>query len=297
MNKDIHYSVVFEDKVYSLSQTGAENLFHLERFLMENRDDDLFIPLTNGKVQKFYGIYRFDKNLTSLRKDVLSTRKNYSFIDLSFSKKIIIDDRYPVYEEYWSPKDFFIDDEGQKSTYAYYPEFVWGRVELVKMIQFCRFREALPELRDVLLNEKSRRMFNATLKSLYPFFGKGNDIFLRNTLIEILIKFAFLKRDKERLNQTILFIYGKCPHKDFLGVLNQIVEEYFFEEGLDCVGPGSLSTKYWRAVVQSVLRVASLIPDKGSLEIIQKLLFHPLKGIRVSARLSYDTWKRNFKIA
>lgn len=201
--------------------------------------------------------------------------------NLSFARKIILDDRYPIHEYLWLNQDIYEDEEGNKCDANYNSGVRYGRSELVNMIGLYEYNEALPELRELLLYETSKIMRFYVLKTLNELDQRKSNLIINEVLGRV--------SEKELLTDLIMHIQMHTHEALFIKNLHKIFEEHYY--CFDVSKPSSRPSM-GREITQSVLLFCEFIFTLESLDLIEKGLTHPYPPVEKTAVYAFNSWMR-----
>lgn len=266
-------NILFENKVFSTNPNSLGLSSYLEEDTMHLRDDEIYVPIEelNELYPKFF--YYYDPVETYFRNERLKYR-TIQKTNLLFAKKVIADEHYPEDGEHWygpvvSSADTQFDPEEDEVIYT--EVFVWGRRYLLDMIAICRYSNAIPELREIILHDDSYFMRRKALRCLGVMEPEKTDPIIKE-LLEC-------TTDREMIMEILNFISARAPRTIFLRTLHEKLEEYY----LDYI-ESALGRRYFRTIPQMIMMICGKIPASESLEILEKGIQHPYPHVEHNAK-------------
>ncbi len=279
--------VLYQNNVYTNKQ--SDNFFGPDPMSVTMnhyyRDEDLYERLfdKNGRIRNFpdsthMGIFALDKDETSTRTNYQRAIKHQQ-LDLSFMRKVILDDRYPVYVEYIRP---FKRWTARRKTCLMLGEYqlTFGRSCLIQMIGSCRYEAALPEIREILLHGditgKNRKLKFDAKYALSTFSP--------TLVVPILSELLMQTKTKIWFNR-FLGMVSDFPSPLFIKSLNCRFEEYYYYY------PEDYNELLYKCTIQQeILRACAYIPTISSLHLIEKGISHPYEHVEFCALIQIREW-------
>ncbi len=278
--------VLYEGRVYSTNP--RDNFFGPDPLsIIENRysrDEDRYPPLLNkngglNKLPKLSKptIFVFDKQETEVRNHYLKVIKNNS-LNLAQSRKVIVDEKYPVYVEYtrkfkrWTMKRKMALMLGNYSI-------IFGRECLVDMISSCRYEQAWPEIREIIFHDTNRRMKLSAISALSNF-SLNISIPIYVEMLNTFEKDFWIYKTLDAIEYT--------PHVLFVDELEKLFEKYFYYH------PEDYSHIHYKATFQQkILEICGRIPSVKALRVLEKGVSHPFSHVEIAALVGILSWAKN----
>lgn len=281
-----HEHVLFADKVFSLNPsddafTGYDPL----SFLINNQhpDEEIYPSLTdeNGIPHKIglpgAVIFLFDEQETWVRNQHLKMIAKRQ-LNLKLAREVIADEHYPVHVEYtrkfkrWTAKRKTMEMLGEFSI-------IFGRACLVDMIASCRYFQAWPEIREIILHDDSRRMKFAAKIALKTF--------PKNIAVPVLVD--VLESDiEEFMVMSFVDVAELYSSESLVRPLEKIFEKNFYYY------PESHAEIYYGYTHQDdIINACVNIPTLSALSLIEKGITHPYSHVQLNARKAFKKWSQN----
>lgn len=255
--------VLFEDKVYATepdqSTFGGDILYF---YMLDTEGDNIHYIIENPKKESARtpqqikpGFYLCDETITRQRFDFWRSKRKTSsrLYDLKCSRKIIVDDAYPVHVEYLREFKRWTGKRKMALTLGDY-QITFGRRRLVEMIGDAKYEEALPELTEIVLHDNNFRMKVSSLDAIRDIQSKKTSIFLKKILEE---------NSKFSLFSKILGMIENFPDEQLLPPIKKLLEKHYDYFPVDYMEAITKTT-----IQQEILEAVSKIKSIKAFEIL-----------------------------
>jgi len=210
------------------------------------------------------------------------------YLNLELSRKIIIDDSYPVYHDYTSLKPLnpnATPEEEQRwiteVTLGYYQGLTTGRRLLVGHIGYYKHEPAIPELREILLHDLSPKMKYWAIDALRQMPSMKSALVINEALSKI--------NDRNIIDHLLHFL-AEFPCPFLADTLVDLYEQNCFSYLINF----DYKKEWHRQFHQkSIHFVAVEIRSLKILEIFKKGMADCSLDIRKSARMNLELWLDN----
>ncbi len=270
-------AVLSENKVFSTVPNTYSYGWksNLEDRMVQKEGDTYFLvnPPFGDESNK---LYQYDPIESYFREERLKRMYNRS-LDLAFAKKVVVDEHFPAYKEFWLTEGDGLNEdfESTVSVHDFYLE--GGRNSLVRLIADCRYSEAIPELREIALHDDEQKMRQSAIFALGSLDRQKADKVVNEVL--------GLETDRYRIMDIVMYLHQYSLSGMFVSNLRKKFEEQYHD-----YVDNWLALKYFHTVTQSIIMVCSRILTAESLALIEDGIRHPYAHVESNARSALAMW-------
>jgi len=274
------FAVLFENKVFSKAPNTYQNSTLMDEAVQ--KDGDTYFIEDVLQTGRSWSIYVYDPIETFFREERI---KDYHSIstNLEFAKRVIIDEHYPAFKEFWFEQgDYFDEEEGEWVSVNDGQYFPGGRYDLVEMIRYHRYSEALPELREIILHDDSKRMRKIALSA--------TGVMDRMKADEIVNEALGIQTERYAIMDFTHYINCYSPSPLYIANLRKKFEEYYLDYDGD-----ALARRWFRTIPQSIIMTCARIPSLEALMLLEEGIKHPYPHVEHNAKYALHRWIKMMK--
>jgi hypothetical protein len=256
-----------------------------ERMFAQKTDEKLFEMIDAKKTHLGrYGVpgelFLFDEVLTRQRCNIreMQSTSRYDEYDFSCMRKIIVDDRYPIYVDYVRKFKRLTGSRRTAIALGNY-SITFGRVCLLEAIRYAKYGPALPELREIILHDYSNKMAENAIHALQDMKTKESMLCINELLNDKTLsqyrKFELIDAAEHQGNDIVLPGLKRC----FEEYYHWIPEDYDDRYG-------------YPTLQQYILEACATIPTLEALFFLEQGIGHPYNHVERAAYNSIKSWIR-----
>ena len=279
--------VLFKEKVYATEADATsfgEDILYFK--MLEEVGDDIHYIIREYKeeikrppVERKVGFYLPDETITQQRQVFFRSLGKMSsrHYDFECSRKVIVDDRYPVYFKYSREFKRWTGKRKMALMFGDY-QITFGRRYLVDMLGNARYEKALSELTEIVIHDNHIGMKISSLNAIRDIRSTKTSIFLKKILEE---------NSDQTLFPKILSLVEDFPDTKLLPSIRKLLEENYYYFPQDYLEALTKST-----IQQTVLTAVSNIRSTKVFEVLKLGVESPYEHVEQTALNCIRTWAR-----